>query len=124
MIEPIQGLPPGTLGFQAHGQVTAGDYERVIVPAVEAAFALNRKLRLLYLTAEDFVGFDPGALWNDAKLGARHFSGWERIALVTDVAWLQLAAGTMGFMVPGKFRLFPVAELAEAKRWIAEAVEG
>ena len=38
--------------------------------------------------------------------------------------WLQLAAGTMGFMVPGKFRLFPVAELAEAKRWIVEDVVG
>lgn len=123
MIEPIRGLPPGTLGFRAHGQVTAGDYERVVVPVVEAAFALNRKLRLLYLTAEDFVGFDPGALWNDAKLGARHFSGWERIALVTDVTWLQLAAGTMGFMVPGKFRLFPVVELGEAKRWLAEGVD-
>jgi len=121
MIELIPGLPPGTLGFRAHGQVTADDCERVIVPDVEAAFALNRKLRLLYLTAGDFVGFDPGAVWNDVKLGARHFSGWERIALVTDVPWLQLAAGTMGFMVPGKFRLFPVAELSEAKRWIGEA---
>ncbi len=85
MIELIRGLPPGTLGFCAHGQVTTDDYERIVVPDVEAAFALNRKLRLLYLTAEDFIGFDPGAMWNDAKLGARHFSGWERIALVTDV---------------------------------------
>jgi hypothetical protein len=123
MIELIRGLPPGTLGFRAHGQVTSDDYERIIVPDVEAAFALNRKLRLLYLTAEDFVGFDPGAMWNDAKLGMRHFSGWERIALVTDVPWLQLAAGTMGFLVPGKFRLFPVADLDAAKHWITEAVE-
>ena len=44
MIEQIEGLPAGTLGFRARGQVTAADYERVLVPDVEAAFALNRKL--------------------------------------------------------------------------------
>jgi len=118
MIELIQGLPPGTLGFRAHGQVTTDDYERILIPDVEAAFALNRKLRLLYVTAEDFEGFDPGVVWNDAKLGARHISGWDRVALVTDVPWLRMAAATMGFMVPGQFRLFPAADLVEAKRWI------
>ncbi|MEO8746936.1 MAG: STAS/SEC14 domain-containing protein [Rhodanobacter sp.] len=119
MIELIQGLPPGTLGFRARGQVTTDDYERTVIPDVEAAFALNRKLRLLYVTAEDFVGFDPGAMWNDAKLGARHISGWDRVALVTDVPWLRMAAGAMGFLVPGEFRLFASAELAEATRWVS-----
>lgn len=119
MIELIEGLPPGTVGFRARGQVSADDYERVLVPDVEAAFALNRKLRLLYVTAEDFTGFDPGAMWNDAKLGARHLSGWARVALVTDVPWLRATASALGFMVPGEFRLFTLAELAEAKLWVS-----
>lgn len=119
MIELIEGLPPGTVGFRVHGQVSADDYERVLVPDVEAAFALNRKLRLLYVTAEDFTGFDPGAMWNDAKLGARHLSGWARVALVTDVPWLRATASALGFMVPGEFRLFTLAELAEAKLWVS-----
>lgn len=120
MIAQIEGLPAGTVGFRAHGQVTSTDYESIIVPDVEAAFALNRKLRMLYVTDEDFIGFDPGAMWDDAKLGMRHFSSWERIALVTDVAWLRTAATAFGFAVPAKFRLFHNAELAEARRWLAE----
>jgi hypothetical protein len=120
MIEQLAGLPAGTLGFRARGQVTAEDYERVIVPDVEAAFALNRKLRLLYHVGEDFTGFDPGAMWDDAKLGFRHFSGWDRVALVTDVPWLRMTATAMGFAVPAEFRLFPNAELQAALRWIAE----
>ena len=123
MIEQILDLPAGVVGFQVHGQVSANDYEGIIVPDVEAAFALNRKLNLMYVTAPDFVGFDSGAMWDDAKLGARHFSGWNRVALVTDVPWLQLAANTMGFMMPGKFRLFPTVKLAEAKQWISEAID-
>jgi hypothetical protein len=118
MIKQITDLPAGTLGFEAHGQVSAEDYERVVVPDVEAAFALNRKLRLLYVTAEDFTGFDPGAMWNDMKLGARHFSGWERVALVTDVSWLRTAAVAMSFMLPTEFRLFASHQLAAAEAWI------
>lgn len=120
MIEQMQGLPAGTVGFRAIGQVTSADYERVIVPDVEAAFALNRKLRLIYYIGDDFVGFDPGAMWDDAKLGMRHLSGWDRVALVTDVPWLRMTATAMGFAVPAEFRLFNNAELAKAKSWISE----
>jgi len=120
MIKQIEGLPAGTLGFRASGQVTAADYESVLVPDVEAAFALNRKLRLLYLVDADFTGFDPGAMWDDAKLGMRHLSGWDRVALVTDVPWLRMTATAMGFVIPGEFRLFGLAELPAAKAWIGE----
>jgi hypothetical protein len=118
MIEQITDLPAGVLGFRARGQVTAADYENVLVPDVEAAFALNPKLRLLYHCGDDFTGFDARAAWDDAKLGLRHFSGWERVALVTDVGWLRLAARTMGFAMPGEFRLFGNAQLDEAKQWL------
>jgi hypothetical protein len=59
-------------------------------------------------------------MWDDAKLGFRHFSGWDRVALVTDVPWLRMTATAMGFAVPAEFRLFPDAELEAALRWIAE----
>lgn len=124
MIEQLEGLPPGTLGFRARGQVTAADYERVLVPDVEAVFALTRKLRLLFVTAEDFTGFDAGAMWDDFMLGMRHISGWDRVALVSDVPWLRTAAKATRFLVPADFRLFALAELEQAARWIAEPVEG
>ncbi|WP_430390095.1 STAS/SEC14 domain-containing protein [Dyella sp. 20L07] len=120
MIEQIQGLPPGALGFRASGQVTAADYERIIVPDIEAAFAVNRKLRLLYHVGPEFTGFAPGAMWDDAMLGFRHFSGWDRIALVTDVQWLRIAATAMGFAVPAQFRVFRNDELSTAMDWIRE----
>ncbi|OOG41336.1 STAS/SEC14 domain-containing protein [Rhodanobacter sp. C05] len=120
MIAQIEGLPAGTLGFRAHSQVTAADYENIIVPDVEAAFALNRKLRVLYVTAEDFTGFDPGAMWDDVKMGMRHFSGWDRVALVSDVPWLRTATAAMSFMIPAEIRLFRLNELDEATQWITE----
>lgn len=120
MIEQISGLPPGALGFRASGKVTTEDYERVLVPDIEAAFTLNRKLRLLYHVGPDFSGFDPGAMWEDAMLGFRHFSGWDRVALVTDVQWLRVASLAMGFAIPAHFKLFHDIELDLAVAWISE----
>ena len=120
MIEQIPNLPAGTLGFRATGTVTAADYESVLVPDIEAAFAVNRKLRLLYHVAPGFESFQAGAMWDDAKLGFRHFSGWDRVALVTDVAWLRGLTSAMRFLVPAELRLFTDAQLEEAKAWIAE----
>jgi hypothetical protein len=120
MIEQIPNLPAGTLGFRATGIVTAADYENVLVPDIEAAFAINRKVRLLYHVAPGFESFQAGAMWDDAKLGFRHFSGWDRVALVTDVAWLRGLTSAMRFLVPAELRLFADAELEEAKAWIAE----
>lgn len=120
MIELIQGLPPGALGFRASGQVSAEDYQRVIVPDVEAAFAITRKLRLLYHVGPEFTGFAPGAMWEDVMLGFRHLSGWDRVALVTDVPWLRAGAMAMGFAVPAQFHVFRNDELEAARRWISE----
>lgn len=123
MIVQMTGLPPGVIGFTAHNHVTAADYERVVIPDIEAAFALNRKLRVIFHIDQDFTGFDPGAVWDDAKLGFRHFSGWERAALVTDVGWMRNLAKALGFLSPGEFRLFPTAELEEARSWICAPKE-
>ena len=122
MIEQLRDMPAGTLGFVAHGQVTADDYASVIVPDIEAAFQLSSQLRMLYVIAEDFTGFEAGAMWEDAGIGVRHFLGWNRAALVTDVPWLRGLAHATGFLVPAQFRLFGLAELEAAKRWICEGL--
>lgn len=120
MIEQIQGLPAGALGFRASGQVTATDYTQVLVPDIEAAFAISRKLRLLSHIGPDFTGFDAGAVWEDLQLGFRHFSGWDRIALVTDITWIRATASAMGFAVPAELKLFHNAQFDEAMTWISE----
>ncbi|MGD2020633.1 MAG: STAS/SEC14 domain-containing protein [Thiohalocapsa sp.] len=118
MIERLSGLPDNVLGFSAHGQVTAADYEEHVMPAVDEALTSHEKVRLLYQLGEDFDGFDAGAFWEDAKVGLSHLAAWERIALVTDVGWLRSAAKAMGFMMPGEVRVYSNAELDSARNWL------
>ena len=120
MIEKMKGLPAHVLGFTAKGKVTAEDYEKVLIPAVEKELKENKKVRFLYHFGEDFEGFEAGAMWEDTKVGLAHFSSWERIAIVTDIEWLRVMMKVFGFVMPGVVRIFGNSEIAEAKRWIAE----
>jgi hypothetical protein len=120
MIETIPGLPDDVLGFSAKGTVTADDYESVIIPAVEAQFARKKKVRFLYLLGKDFSRFEVAAMWDDAKLGLKHLAGWEKMAVVSDVAWIRAALEAFGLALPGRVRVFHERELAEAKRWIGQ----
>ena len=53
-------------------------------------------------------------------LGIRHHGAWIRSAIVTDIDWLARAARLFAWMIPGEARVFGVAELEQAKAWIAE----
>ncbi len=121
MIELIADMPDGTLGFEARGEVSGEDYERVLIPAIERALEGHEKVRLLYLLGERFEGYSAAAMWDDAKVGMEHLLSWERIALVTDhEAYAKLVRG-FGFLIPAKVRVFPLSGLDDAKAWLGES---
>jgi hypothetical protein len=73
-IEPLPGFPEGVLAFARHGHVTKSDYDTVLVPAVKRALTAQKKLRPYYEMAADFTGLEPGAMWEDFKVGMEHLS--------------------------------------------------
>jgi len=85
MIEITSGIPDNILAVTAHGMVTAQDYENVLFPAVDEALKRHKKIRFLFRTGGDFSGYTAGAMWDDAKLGVRHLTAFEKIAVVSDV---------------------------------------
>ena len=118
MIEKISGFPDDVLGFICKGQVTKADYDNVLVPAVTEALASHDHLRLYYEIAPDVSGFDPGAMWEDMKTGIEHFMRWQRIAVVTDVAWISHTVQFFSLLMPGQTRTFSLANVAQARDWI------
>ena len=120
MVEKIPDLPDLVLGFTAKGTVTVNDYESVIIPAVEEMFSRQRKVRFLYHLGEEFSGIEAAAAWDDARLGLKHLTGWEKMALVSDVDWIRWAVKIFGLAIPGQVRVFHNRDLADAKRWISE----
>jgi hypothetical protein len=119
MLELVRGFPDHVVAVRAIAQVTRDDYHAVLVPAVEEALQHHDKLRLYYLIGHEFSGIDPGAAWEDFKVGMEHLTRWERIAIVTDLEWIQQFIKAFSFFMLAEVRVFPTANDAEARTWIA-----
>jgi hypothetical protein len=121
VVDRVEGMPEGTLGFRASGRIEPSDYRDVLEPALREALDGGGGLRTLYVI-EDLEEIEPAALWSDAKLGGelvRHPGAWERSAIVTDISWMAHATRLFAWMIPGEARVFTVSELEDAKRWVA-----
>lgn len=119
MITVLTGLPDGVLGFEASGRLTADDYTTVLAPALAAATAQGGRIRVLLDFTGEFDGIEGGAVWQDMRMGVREWSAWERIALVTDHAWMRDGLSMFAWAVPGDVRGFTRAERDSAVDWLA-----
>lgn len=118
MITLIPDLPENVIGITASGEVTADDYETVLIPVIESTLKKHKGIRILYQLGPEFTGFTSGAMWDDMKLGIGHLKSWEKIAVVTDLEWLAGATRLFGFAIPCPVTVFSNNEMAEAVRWI------
>ena len=118
MLNEIPDLPSGVIGFEATGKLQAEDYRDTLAPALSKA-AADGNIRLVIVLPK-FEGIDPGAMWEDTKLGVKNWSAWKRVAFVSDIEWMSHATRWFGWMSPGEMKHFPMAERAAAIAWAAE----
>ena len=121
MIEHLAGLPEDVLAFVYKGNVTKADYDAVLVPAVVKALGTQKKLRVYCELRSDFSGLDTGAVWEDLKVGIGHLTRWERVAVVTDIGWIEQMTRFFSFLMPCPVKSFPTSEAAQARAWITAA---
>ncbi len=120
MLEIIQGMPDSVVAVSARGNVTGDDYDTLLIPLIEGKLKTHEKVRVLYVLGPEYTGFTAGAMWDDAKIGLRHLTAYERVAVVTDVNWIAGAVKFFAFMCPCQIRIFGNDKLSEAIAWISE----
>jgi hypothetical protein len=122
VIEPLEGMPDGTIGFRATGHVTRDEYRDVLLPPMRAA-AQAGDVRMVFAIGPGFEKFEVGALAQDTKagvtLGLGHPRAWKRTALVTDVDWIAKALHMFAWLTPGEVKLYELDGLEDAKSWVA-----
>jgi len=113
MIELIDDLPRNVVGISVKGRVTREECREVLAPAIARSLRWRDTVRLYYELGSRF----PGSGWDDLELGFEN--AWcERIAIVTDIAWVRLTVKAIRFLIPGEIRVFDTSETAEARAWI------
>lgn len=120
MLKIINDLPGNVLGIEAEGEVTGADYENVFIPAVDEKLKAHKKLRMLYYLGPGFAGFSLKAMIDDAKVGIKNFSAWDRVAFVSNHELINDVAKFFGHLLPGEVKVFGNAGLDAAKKWVSE----
>ncbi len=114
MIEKIKNLPENVIGFNAKGQISGEDYEKVLMPMIEKKLEKFKKINLLYHLGEEFEKFEPRAMWDDTKIGFMHLHSWNKIAIVTDVTWIRGTSKVFALLIPAHIKLFENKDIDEA----------
>jgi hypothetical protein len=124
VIEPIDDMPPGVLGFRASGRVSGEQYAEVLAPVLHAAVDRGDHIHAVLEIGPEFENIDSGALLEDV-------STWDvepvreaavgRLALVTDVSWVSRYVRMFGWAVPGELKVFATSDGDAAVAWAAES---
>lgn len=96
--------------------LTADDYQ-ALVPELQRLIEEHGKIRLIW-DMKNFEGWQPGALWQDAKFDLRHNDDVERIAMVGEARWENLMTQLMKPFAKAKVKYFDQAAYEDAQRWI------
>ncbi|HUC09231.1 MAG TPA: STAS/SEC14 domain-containing protein, partial [Stellaceae bacterium] len=94
MIELIDDLPRNVVGISVKGRVTREECREVLAPAIARSLRWRDTVRLYYELGSRF----PGSGWDDLELGFENAAWCERIAIVTDIAWVRLTVKAIRFL--------------------------
>ncbi|MFG0265041.1 MAG: STAS/SEC14 domain-containing protein [Rhodopirellula sp. JB055] len=106
------------LEVHVSGKLDRETYQR-LVPLAEEQIAENGKIRVLF-AMHDFHGWDAGALWEDIKFDAKHFSDFERIAIVGERKWERGMAVFCKPFTTASVRYYNDSDIDEAREWLME----
>jgi hypothetical protein len=111
------------LGIKATGKMTDEDYKETWIPNLEALLKQHGSVRVLLYMDEGFDGFEPGAMWEDAKFGFEHLKAvaqgkFEKVAVVGGSNWSRRFAEIFGHLMPGEVEGFEIGELPQAWEWV------
>jgi len=94
------------LSMKATGKLTHQDYQS-ITPIIDSALAevSEPKIKAL-LDITELEGWELRAAWDDFKIGLKHGSEFEKIAIFGTDHWQELATKVAAWFVSGEVKFF------------------
>jgi len=117
MISIINDAPENVAAFNATGEITKEDFENLVIPYVKTKVEEFGELNYLLNLDTDLGNFTAGAWLQDAFLGIKNITKWNRAAIVTDKEGVQNFTDIFSVVMPGEFKSFPKENLYNALYW-------
>lgn len=122
MIEQIKNLPDNMVGFRASGEVSKDDFE-IVHKKVEQLVDKTGKLNYMLFLDTPPSEFTVGAWWEDALLGIKNITKWNRAAIISDSETVDKFTTVFSKVMPGEFKVFQKNDLERAIDWTSEKIE-
>ena len=122
MIQLIESLPSGTLGFSCSGRLSGEEMQRRVIPSIEGALLEFDHVKVMVVFEPSFEGLSLEAVWDDTNFGLRHWDGLEKLAVVTNLGWVRNGMRALAVLLPCPVHLFSLEEQDNARRWLSEAL--
>lgn len=120
MLHIIENLPRHVVGIEVTGEVTKDEYDTVIVPRIESLAKQQDEINYLVVLKSDVGDFSTGVWWDDFKMALKHFTKWNKVAIVTDQQGIAKFTDMFSFAFPGESRGFKLDEYDKAVNWVSE----
>jgi hypothetical protein len=118
MIELLPESSGGALAFRATGKLSDEDYKQVFIPRLEEALAASGQLKVMLVLDEGFTGWEPHAMWDDARWGMKHRNDFRKLAVVGGAKWIQWGTRVGGQLLKGEVRTFDLSQREAAWAWV------
>ena len=116
MIQVISNMPVRTIGLRASPKVSQEDYRGVLVPTINAALEQGKVQLLVRARGRGQLQARPRVVRHEDVVP--DLKGWERLAIFSDVDWLENAVKAFGWLMPGKVKVFESHDVRDAKQWL------
>lgn len=111
------------VGFRALAMVTKEDFETIVMPEVEKIVAKTGKLNYMLVLDTNVKDFTVGAWIQDALLGLKNLTKWNRAAIVTDDTAIHQFTTVFSALMPGEFKGFKKIDMDIAVAWVSEKTD-
>jgi hypothetical protein len=118
MIVQIPGLPDNMVGFRADEEVTKEDFDIVHLQVADLVEKTGKLNYLLFLDNSP-ADFTMGAWLQDALLGVKHITKWNRAAIISDSEAVIDFTAVFSKVMPGEFRGYHKTDYNKAVDWVS-----
>ena len=119
MITILNDVPGNVIGFRATGEVDKEDYKNVVIPAIDKHVKQHGKINFMLVLDTAIKNFSIGAFLQDLGVGLKHFTKWQKMAIVSEYDGVNKFTDFFSYIAPGEAKGFTHAEINEAKQWVS-----
>lgn len=120
MVELLKDFPDHVVAYEASGKVTSDEYENIVMKRVDEVAETYGRINFLVCLQTEMENYSISALMDYIKISFKHFSKWERMAIVTDEDWVRKAYELLGPVVHGTIKSYTLEEYNQAKQWVSQ----